>query len=227
MSENVQRGGRRDGAGRPKGSLNKRTLEAIQEVAERYPDWTPLLHLATVANDEQLDVVIRLDAAKAAAPYCHARLKPVVGNADELVDLEARIAEARAKSTLKEIASFGDLAERLLRAHARDGITASEDTELTRLRLMLGNVQLATGVPRAPDDPLTLDATRAAPDTHRTPPPLTERGLSDDEAVDADPCPPKATPLPTAQSVHYRSILPTAWPDEPAQFDSDYDPFAD
>src|SRR5690606_13683850 len=114
-----QHGGKREGAGRPKGSLNRRSLAVIEEVAERYPHWSPLLHLASVANDETLDPEIRLDAAKAAAPYCHAKLRPVVADADELVELEGRIAAVRAKATVKEITGFGGLAERLKRAKER------------------------------------------------------------------------------------------------------------
>lgn len=163
MTTQQQHGGKREGAGRPRGSLNRRSLEAIKEVAERYPQWSPLLHLATVANDETLDHEIRLDAAKAAAPYCHAKLRPVVADADDLVELEGRIAAARAKATVKEFAGLDQLAERLARAQANGDMTDPERDELVRLRLMVGNVTLATGVSRAPDEPVTIDAMPVPP----------------------------------------------------------------
>lgn len=68
------RGGARDGAGRPKGKPTlRRAAEAIAAVAEAHPGWSPVLHFAAVANDKDLPLEIRLDAAKAAAPYLHAR----------------------------------------------------------------------------------------------------------------------------------------------------------
>ena len=110
------------GAGRPAGSLNKRSFEAIESVAARYPNWTPLLHFAAVANDETLSVEIRLDAAKAAAPYLHPRAKPIELDPDAAVDLEKRIAEVRARAVAKEgINPLSGLGDRLDRAARRMG----------------------------------------------------------------------------------------------------------
>lgn len=221
-----QHGGKREGAGRPKGSLNRRSLAVIEEVAERYPHWSPLLHLASVANDETLDPEIRLDAAKAAAPYCHAKLRPVVADADELVELEGRIAAARAKATVKEITGFDGLAERLSRARAREDLTEAEHAELTRLRLMRGNVVLATGVPRAPDESLTIDATiaslpvNAAPATVPTPA---------ENAPALPPDPPGATgadAIIAAKPPDYEPIMPD-WPRETQFVECDYETFGD
>ena len=122
MLEKKQNGGMRDGAGRPKGSRNRRSLEAIEKVAEKYPEWSPLMHMATVANDESLPVDIRLDAAKSAAPFMLAKAKSAVLDHDELIELESEIARVRIEESSKTIKNnplLGDLANRLARAFSR------------------------------------------------------------------------------------------------------------
>ena len=64
-------GGARPGAGRPAGATNKRTLEAI----EKLTGLTPLEYLTSVYQDPEADESKRIDAAKAAAPYVHAKLQ--------------------------------------------------------------------------------------------------------------------------------------------------------
>jgi hypothetical protein len=77
-----QRGGKRPGAGRPKGSANKRTREIADAVAASGEE-TPLEFLLRVMRTSE-DPVRQLDAAKAAAPFVHARLAAVeVGNKDD------------------------------------------------------------------------------------------------------------------------------------------------
>jgi len=68
-------GGRRPGAGRPKGAKNRRTilLEEGNRLASK-GGVTPLEHLLSVMRDERKPLRDRLEAAKAAAPYCHPRL---------------------------------------------------------------------------------------------------------------------------------------------------------
>lgn len=119
MSQTKQSGGKREGAGRPKGSRNLRSLEAVQEIAERFPDWSPLMHMAAVANDKSLPVDVRLDAAKSAAPFIHAKAKPVELDPDGLVELEGRIHRARlgaAVELARQDPHLVSLAERLTRA---------------------------------------------------------------------------------------------------------------
>jgi len=112
-------GGHREGAGRPKGRRNNRALEHIQQVAVRFPGWSPLLHMAEVANNPDLPVDIRLDAARAAAPYFHARLKPQEADPDAVIELETRLAEIRARASARHEPGIPDLAERLRRASER------------------------------------------------------------------------------------------------------------
>lgn len=71
----MARGGPREGAGRPKGAPNIRTIAQSEEVAAA--GMTPLEYLTSVYRDVSVDEAKRIDAAKAAAPYVHAKLSAV------------------------------------------------------------------------------------------------------------------------------------------------------
>ena len=60
--------------GRPKGSKNKKTVGMV--IAQR-EGISPLEFLLSVMDDEDNDLNVRMDAAKSASPYCHARLSSV------------------------------------------------------------------------------------------------------------------------------------------------------
>jgi len=62
------------GPGRPKGSRNKRTLAQHEAIDEGL---TPLEYMVSIYTDETKPDRFRLEAAKAAAPYVHARLNSV------------------------------------------------------------------------------------------------------------------------------------------------------
>lgn len=66
--------------GRPPGSRNKRTVAAVERIASE--GLTPLEFLTSVYRDLTEEMPRRIDAAKAAAPYCHARLQPVDKDGD-------------------------------------------------------------------------------------------------------------------------------------------------
>lgn len=66
-------GGRRPNAGRKPGSVTKRTREIAEAIASD-GDLTPLDYLTSVYRDPLADESKRIDAAKAAAPYVHAKL---------------------------------------------------------------------------------------------------------------------------------------------------------
>jgi hypothetical protein len=70
----MSRGGARPGSGRKVGSVNKLTKEAKESAAEGL---TPLDFMLKVLRNEDLDGAARMDAAKAAAPYVHAKLANV------------------------------------------------------------------------------------------------------------------------------------------------------
>lgn len=71
----MAKGGARKGAGRPIGSANLKTRELANRAAEN--GLTPLEFLLQVVRDESVDPAKRLDAAKAAAPFCHPRLSAI------------------------------------------------------------------------------------------------------------------------------------------------------
>ena|SRR5271165_2226444 len=66
------RGGRREGAGRKPGSVSRIDAEARKRALAG--GMMPLDYMLFVMRDESREDNVRLDAAKAAAPYCHARL---------------------------------------------------------------------------------------------------------------------------------------------------------
>ena len=78
----VHGGGRPKGlpktGGRQKGSLNKPTqvLRAAEKAAEQKGNLTPLAYLLAVINDAELPVPLRVEAAKAALPFCHSKVEP-------------------------------------------------------------------------------------------------------------------------------------------------------
>jgi hypothetical protein len=77
MSESGKNGGRRPGAGRPKGSATRRTENYLRTLRQKYSVW-PLEWHMSVLNDENATSERRDYAAKAAAPYCHRKLAPLV-----------------------------------------------------------------------------------------------------------------------------------------------------
>jgi hypothetical protein len=65
-------GGPRPGAGRPKGATNKKTAELAAKVEAS--GLTPLDYMLGIMRDETMATESRFEAAKAAAPYVHAKL---------------------------------------------------------------------------------------------------------------------------------------------------------
>lgn len=79
----MARGGARPGSGRKQGSVNRLDQEARAKVLESGEE-TPLDFLLRVMRDQDKEFPHRLDAAKAAAPYVHAKLSTIdVGNKDD------------------------------------------------------------------------------------------------------------------------------------------------
>ena len=74
-------GGARPGAGRKKGGANRINDEARKKALE--DGLSPLEYLLGVMRDEDQDDARRLDAAKAAAPYVHARLANVAHTGED------------------------------------------------------------------------------------------------------------------------------------------------
>jgi hypothetical protein len=68
-------GGKRPGAGRPRGSRNKKT---VQLLAAAEAGILPVDFLLAVMRDPAVDGAVRMDAAKSVAPYLHPRLAATV-----------------------------------------------------------------------------------------------------------------------------------------------------
>lgn len=82
----MARGGKRPGAGRPKGAISKMAQEAREKASEQ--GITPLDYMLHLLRDEELDADTRFEAAKAAAPYLHPKLSSVEMNANVSVSHE-------------------------------------------------------------------------------------------------------------------------------------------
>lgn len=68
-------GGKREGAGRKPGSSTRMNEEARKHAAEG--GLMPLDYMLSILRDEGMSPDARMDAAKAAAPYVHAKLASV------------------------------------------------------------------------------------------------------------------------------------------------------
>jgi hypothetical protein len=71
----MARGGKRNGVGRKPGLATTKTREIADRLAQEGD--TPLDIMLRVMRNTKVDLRIRLDAAKSAAPYLHPRLAPI------------------------------------------------------------------------------------------------------------------------------------------------------
>jgi hypothetical protein len=78
---NMQKGGRRPGAGRPKGAISLST-RAIIEAAESGGE-TPIAYMLRVMRDERIPDARRDRMARAAAAYLHSKLALIEDEKDE------------------------------------------------------------------------------------------------------------------------------------------------
>ena len=109
----MPRGGARVGAGRKTGTTDR----AMQKVSAKRvldrtgtgPDAMPLAHLLGVMNDENQKATIRLQAAIAAAPYCHPRLASVEVKSDTVTTLSVESDLGKALRELAEIARLREI----------------------------------------------------------------------------------------------------------------------
>jgi hypothetical protein len=80
----MARGGKREGAGRKPGAITK----ASREIAEKgIEGLTPLDFMLGIMRDEANEIGPRFEAAKAAAPYIHAKL----ANVDAKLNLDGTL----------------------------------------------------------------------------------------------------------------------------------------
>ena len=91
----MPRGGRQPGAGRPKGSKNKRTI-AIEDALANGGE-LPKGFMLRVMRDESQPMPLRADMAKALAPYCHPRLNAIAQRDENGAPFVIIVSEADSK----------------------------------------------------------------------------------------------------------------------------------
>ena len=71
----MRHGGSRPGAGRKPGTINRFSKDLLEKASQS--GLLPVDYMLGVMRDESLDTRLRIDAAKAAAPYVHQRLSAI------------------------------------------------------------------------------------------------------------------------------------------------------
>ena len=91
----MPKGGRQPGAGRPKGSKNKRTT-ALEEALAAGGE-LPKGFMLRLMRDESQCMSLRADMAKAVAPYCHPRLNAIEQRGENGAPFVIIVSEADSK----------------------------------------------------------------------------------------------------------------------------------
>ena len=109
----MPRGGARVGAGRKTGSTDakfgKVSAKRVLDRTGTGPDAMPLAYLLGVMNSKDQPSNIRLQAAIAAAPYCHPRLASVEVKSDTVTTLSVESDLGKALRELAEIARLREI----------------------------------------------------------------------------------------------------------------------
>ncbi len=71
----MSHGGRRVGAGRKPGGINRFSRDLLEKAVQSGK--LPVDYMLEVMRDQSLDTRLRIDAAKASAPYVHQKLSAV------------------------------------------------------------------------------------------------------------------------------------------------------
>lgn len=88
----MPKGGRRPGAGRPKGAKDRRVIERERVAKEAaVAGESPLQYMLRRMRDPNAEEADRDEMAKAAAPYVHARLQAIELDAGKPPDLHLHI----------------------------------------------------------------------------------------------------------------------------------------
>jgi hypothetical protein len=107
--DKMPRGGARIGAGRPAGRTDleargKRLQKEINKKLAMEAGKSPLDFLLLVMQDKEQKTSLRMQAAVAAAPYCHAKLSSVELKGDASQPLQVQSDIGQALAALAEIA---------------------------------------------------------------------------------------------------------------------------
>lgn len=115
----VQHGGKREGAGRPRGSANRRTAalrEAIE--AEGVDPAVALVRIAKAAEERE-EFPLAVEAYGKVMPFLHSRPKPTEADPEALIALERALLRMKIEETAEAVKRDEGLAERLARAKKR------------------------------------------------------------------------------------------------------------
>lgn len=115
-------GGRRAGAGRPKGTRNLRTIaatELLTEAQSKFPDFNPIAALIVLASKPETDPVLAKECYVAVLPYMAPKFRPVEADIDRLVEIEARLVKVKMEAQSEILQANPGLADRLARAERR------------------------------------------------------------------------------------------------------------
>jgi hypothetical protein len=96
----MSRGGKREGAGRKVGSKLQKSAAIAHRLAE--DGQTPLDFIVGLMRDESQPIDLRLDCAKAAAPYIHPRLAMVHNK----IEGESELTKEQSRNVLLEAWEF-------------------------------------------------------------------------------------------------------------------------
>ena len=84
----MARGGARPGAGRKRGSVTKKTTEIAQQATAS--GLTPLEYMLRVMRNSKNPLAVRMEAAKASAPFIHPRLSALALDLKDLSNDDLR-----------------------------------------------------------------------------------------------------------------------------------------
>ena len=112
MEQANTHGGRRPGAGRPRGSVNLRSKAlADQLLREGHCPATALTRLAQQA-EEKGNLALAVDAWKALLPYIHPKPKPVEVDPEGFLALNSELTEMRTRASAALADEFAEALER-------------------------------------------------------------------------------------------------------------------
>lgn len=77
--------------GRPKGASNKNKAYLLKRLEEAYPGYHPVMEMARLANDKDVDDNLRFNANKEVAQYIMPKLKALDITADVQQQIEVAI----------------------------------------------------------------------------------------------------------------------------------------
>lgn len=175
----VQHGGKREGAGRPRGSANRRTAalrEAIE--AEGVDPAVALVRIAKAAEERE-EFPLAVEAYGKVMPFLHSRPKPTEADPDALIALERALLRMKIEETAEAVKRDEGLAERLARAKKR--------------KLAAEVAEIFDALADAAEDAQVIDAS-PTPTVAPTPAPAPSAG--------------SAAPAQPAPASEYRPILP-------------------